>query len=424
MTPLSMFLRARYGRGYNREEIEARQHKGFKHLREKIMLRSPFYAPFTDKPYAQWPVMNKSGMMENFSTINTAGISKDAALETALRAEQERDFSPMLGQVAVGLSTGTSGQRGLFASNRYERALWAAMMLGRFSPSLLCKQRVALFLRADNRLYQRLRNPLIDFRFYDLLVPFEQLLEQVARQNPSVLIAPAQILSLLASAQRDNALSIAPQVVISVAEVLAPEDAQMVEAVFGVQVNQIYQCTEGVLGMTCRAGSLHLNESFIHIERDILDEKSGAFAPVITDLVRETLPIIRYRLDDVLVPDDEPCPCGCASLRLKRIEGRCDDRLYWKGADGSSHLIPSDAIRQVMATAQSVITDYRAVYYQDKALHLWLDSAAFTSACEEVTQSLHQMAERYGAELPPLMFHQGIEADITRKRRRVTCVKN
>lgn len=422
MTPIKLFYQARYGRGFaDRSQINARQEQGFKHLREKIMPRSPFYAPYANRPFSEWPLMNKAKMMEHFSTINSAGITKEQALEVALRAEQERDFSPMLGQVAVGLSTGTSGQRGLFASNRNERALWAAMMLGRFSPSLLRKQRVALFLRADNRLYQRLRNPLIDFAFYDLLMKFDELLLRLAQQRPTVLIAPAQILALLAQAQLANTIAIAPKVVISVAEVLSPEDAEVIESAFGVRVDQIYQCTEGVLGMTCRAGHLHLNESFIHIERDIIDEKSGAFCPVITDLVRETLPIIRYRLDDVLIPDDEPCACGCSSLRLKRIEGRCDDIVYWQSRHGGRRLIPSDAIRQAIATARSSIRDYRTVQYREAALHLWLETDDFNSACEDVTANLQHIAERFEASLPKLAFQRGVNADILNKRRRVIC---
>lgn len=422
MTPIKMFFQARYGRDFaDRTQIEACQAQGFKTLREKIMPRSPFYAPYADKPFSDWPLMNKATMMEHFSTINSAGMSKEQALDVALRAEQERDFSPMLGQVAVGLSTGTSGQRGLFASNRRERALWAAMMLGRFSPSLLRKQRVALFLRADNRLYQRLRNPLIDFAFYDLLVPFDELLLQLSKQRPTVLIAPAQILALLAKAQSDGTIAIAPQTLISVAEVLSPEDAAAIEGGFDVKVDQIYQCTEGVLGMTCRAGHLHLNESFIHIERDIIDEESGAFCPIITDLVRETLPIIRYRLDDVLVPDEEPCACGCASLRLKRIEGRCDDILYWQGRNGGRRLIPSDVIRQAIATAATGIRDYRTVQYRDKALHLWLETDDFNSACQDITVNLQHIAERFDVVLPKLTFHYGVKADHSNKRRRVIC---
>ncbi len=424
MNPLSVFLRTRYGKGFaSRDAIEHHQNKAFQHLRRNIMPRSPFYAPYADKPLSEWPLMNKALMMEHFTAINTAGITKEEALKIALTSEQERNFAPMIGNIAVGLSTGTSGQRGLFASNKRERALWAALMLGRFSPSFLQRQRVSLFLRANNMLYERLGNALISFEFYDLLQVFSEHLPRLTKQQPTVLIAPAQILGLLAQAQQDRIINIAPRCIISVAEVLSPEDQTAIETVFGTRVDQVYQCTEGVLGMTCRAGNLHLNEAYVHIERDVLDEASGAFTPIITDLTRETQPVLKYRLDDILIPDPEPCPCGCVSLRLKRIEGRCDDILYWHGDNGAPQMIPSDLIRQAMATSRSSIRDYRAVQHGQDRLDIWLEATDFKQASQDVTRNLQKQAFAIKARLPELQFHTGISLQPDQKRRRVIAEK-
>ena len=423
MTPLSLFLASRYSRApRNKAQLAALQARGFARLRREIMPLSPFHAAYAEAPLQDWPVMNKARLMEHFTAINTAGLDREQALEVALRAEQSRDFAPMIGDIAVGLSTGTSGQRGLFASNRRERALWAALMLGRFLPDLWSRQRIAFFLRANNQLYESLSNPLIDFRFYDLLAPFEAHLDALAAQSPSVLIAPAQVLRLLAGARQAGALPIRPKKVISVAEVLSPEDAALISTAFQTPVDQVYQSTEGVLGMTCRAGALHLNEGFLHIEREVIDPESGAFHPILTDFSRQTLPILRYRLDDVLVPDDSPCPCGCATLRLRRIEGRADDILYWRGLAGGKRLILSDAIRQAVATTGARVQDYRAVQYGLDRLVLWLDTAEPIRAEAELRRNLAQQAQISLARLPELEIHFGLPAETGRKRRRVTVV--
>lgn len=420
MNPLSVFLQMRYGSGFaSHEAIEKQQQKGFQRLRRKIMPRSPFYAAYADKPISAWPLMNKALLMEHFTDINTAGITKEEALHVALTSEKERNFSPMIRGIAVGLSTGTSGQRGLFASSKRERALWASLMLGRFSPSLLQRQRVSLFLRANNMLYERLGNPMLSFVFYDLLEPFGEHLLRLADQQPTVLIAPAQILCLLAEAQKNQLINIAPLRIISVAEVLSPEDKSTIEMVFGVQADQVYQCTEGVLGMTCRAGNLHLNEAYIHIERDVIDAESGAFSPIVTDLTRETQPVLKYRLDDILVPESEPCPCGCASQRLKRIEGRCDDILYWHTDGENLRMIPSDVIRQAIATTQTVIRDYRVVQHGQQTLDIWLEAADFEQACKEVSRNLQSQALMMKAQLPKLNFHTGVLVQLDQKRRRI-----
>lgn len=417
MNPLATFWTARWGGPLSRAQIDAAQRKGFARLR-RIMARSPFYAAYAARPFDDWPPMDKAGMMADFSRINTQGISRDEALELALRAETSRDFSPMLGKIALGLSTGTSGQRGLFASNPRERALWAAMMLGRFLPRLLARQRIAFFLRANNRLYESLSNPLIDFRFYDLLDGVEPHFARLNDQDPSVLIAPAQVLCQLAQAQLDGRIALLPQVVISVAEVASPEDAALVARAFRCPMDQVYQCTEGVLGMTCKAGNLHLNEGHLHIEREIVDPQSGAFIPVITDLARETQPIIRYRLDDVLVPDPDPCPCGCARLRLSRIEGRADDMIRWRGETGGQVLVPSDMIRQAVAGARAVIRDYRAEQFGTDHLLLALDTID-PQAGGEVAERLRAQARHIGAIAPQISLRPRLLIDPSVKRRRV-----
>ncbi|NPD16545.1 adenylate synthase [Xinfangfangia sp. D13-10-4-6] len=419
-SPLRAFLAARYGRGFaTRNEIIAWQAAGLRKLRQKIMPRSPFYAAFATAPMADWPVMNKALLMQHFTGINTRGIHLDTAMEVALRSEESRDFAPMIGDVAVGLSTGTSGQRGLFLTNKRERALWAAVMCGRFWPSpLLSQQRIAFFLRANNALYESLSNPLMQFHFYDLLNPFEGNLAALDAQKPTVLIAPAQILGQIAKAQEAGQLRIAPRRIISVAEVLSPEDSAIIETVFGQRPEQVYQCTEGVLAYTCRHGSLHLNERYIHFDRDEIEGGNGAFCPVITDFTRQTLPILRYRLDDVLIPDPTPCPCGCASQRLLRIEGRADDMLWWPGADGRPRLVPADAIRQAVATLPVPVRDYRVIEEAGQ-LTVWLDTTIPEIAGPAMQQALHKVAAGLGCQPPAITVKRGLPPDEGAKRRRV-----
>ena len=111
---LGAFVRTRYGAGWRtRAALEAHQRAGFARFRAKVMPRSPFYAAHADRPLQDLPPMNKARLMESFSRINTCGIAYDEALHVALKAEHSRDFSPTLGEVSVGLSTGTRSRRPL-----------------------------------------------------------------------------------------------------------------------------------------------------------------------------------------------------------------------------------------------------------------------------------------------------------------------
>ncbi|WP_287884939.1 MULTISPECIES: F390 synthetase-related protein [Paracoccus] len=414
---LTAFLHSRYGRGFaSRTEIEAHHAAAFRRFRAQVMPRSPFYRGMAELPLEDLPRMDKARLMANFSAINTCGIDHDTAMRTAIRAETGRDFRSLIGEVSVGLSTGTSGQRGLFLATPRERRLWAAIMLGRYWPELWRRQRVAFFMRADNALYRSLSNALVRFEFFDLLLPFEEHLSALAGLNPSVLIAPARILAMLAERQVAGRISLSPRRVISVAETLSPDDAALIGQAFRIRVDQVYQATEGVLAMTCRAGNLHLNERWLRIDRDVIDRATGAFCPVIHDFTRESLPILNHRLDDVLIPDPDPCPCGCASQRIARIEGREDDILWWASAAGP-RMVTSEAIRTAIACLPQPLRDYRVIQ-RGRGLHIWLDDAA-SGADTALGASLAGLARQMGCQLPELAFHRGLPPESDAKRRRI-----
>ena len=70
-------------------------------------------------------------MMTHFNELNNLGVDRDQALEMAIRGEQTRDFTEMNGEVAVGLSSGTSGHRGVFITTEKESSMWAAAILAK-----------------------------------------------------------------------------------------------------------------------------------------------------------------------------------------------------------------------------------------------------------------------------------------------------
>ncbi len=51
----------------------------------------------------------------------------------------------------------------------------------------------------------------------------------------------------------------------------------------------------------------------------------------ITILQKEALPMIRYRIGDISVLEDEVCSCGRTHPRIQRIQGRVDDMLIIRG---------------------------------------------------------------------------------------------
>ena len=358
----------------DRKKLEAfQQRKLRKHLMW-VSKHSPYFKGKTK--LEDYNVMTKQGMMDNFSKINTKSIDKDQAMEIAIKSEETRDFSPMIGDISVGLSSGTSGNRGMFLAGEQESARWAGIILAKLLPgTLLNKYNIALFLRANNNLYETLGSKKIKFKFFDLLTPVAESALDLNNFNPTILVAPPSLLRLLAKKQEEGIINITPQRIFSAAEVLDPIDEQKLEKVFSQKIHQIYQCTEGFLAHTCDHGTIHLNEDFVIIEKNYINTEKTKFHPVITDLERKTQPIIRYELNDILTLSETKCPCGSASMAISQIEGRADDIFYFKDQSGELCEMFPDFIRRKIIMASSEVDEYKIVQKSPTELEIYLNNS-------------------------------------------------
>jgi len=317
----------------SRRELELFQQKKLKKFAQKVLIQSPFYQSFCTTSSIQWsqfPLMSKQTFMENFDSINTCGLTIKEAMPFAIAAEKTRTFNHEIKGITVGLSTGTSGNRGLFLVSENERALWVALVMARvIQPRLFKKQRIAFFLRANSNLYSSVSSSLFEFRYFDIFQPIQDLLQELNSFQPHIVAAQPSILMDIAMAQRENLIQIQPTQIISFAEVLHQPDKAFVQNHLKANITEVYQCTEGFLGATCAHGTMHLHEDFIHFDKEWIDEDK--FYPIITDFSRTSQPIVRYKLNDVLQVKKEECLCGSKLLGLEKIMGRDDDVLVIHG---------------------------------------------------------------------------------------------
>lgn len=417
------------------------QEKRARRIIRHAQAKSPFYRKhWAGHDLRRWrtlPTVDKRLMMDNFSEFNTAGLGRDEAMEVALHAERSRDFSPTLGGYTVGLSSGTSGHRGIFLASAWEQATWAGCILSRTLHTLRPRKlRVAFFLRSNSNLYEKVGGVLIRFRFFDLMLPLEQAVASLNEFKPHIVVGPPSLLGFLAGAQEGGTLRIEPERLVSVAEVLEPQDQAHIHRVFGAPVHQIYQCTEGLLAISCREGSLHIQEDLVVIQTEPLkgeqaaqEEHSGhahsayRFSPIITDLWRKTQPIIRYRLNDVLRLSGKRCACGSPFRVIESIEGRSDDILYFTSADRSQRPFFPDTIRRMVLLAGTGIEDYYALQERPGHLRIHLrisPDSSFLRIAEEVSSSAQSTIAEYGCLPADLSIVEGIAAlPPGTKRRRV-----
>lgn len=417
LTFLKSYLTTKYCRNFrSRSELEKWQEKQVQKHLEWVLPRSEFYRNTIDQSrWRQSPLIDKAIMMEHFESINTVGIKKGEALDVAFKSEETRDFIPTINNISVGLSSGTSGNRGLFLVSPQERYAWAGALLAKCLPeSILKPQKIALLLRANNNLYTTLQSQRIQFRFFDLLDPLEKTMQALKEFQPDIIAAPPSILLFLKDLR--------PKKIVSIAEVLDPLDEKILEERFNRPIHQIYQCTEGFLGTTCEKGTLHLNEDIAVIQKEYIDGHARKFIPIITDFSRYSQPIIRYRLNDILTETASPCSCGSPMTALESIEGRCDDIFYLKSIDGDS-LIPiiPDFIRRAIISSSPAISEYRAVQTTFELIKISFNCAEPQRVDIEKTieNSLRNLFRLKNCETPKFQFFEMSSKPSHQKMRRV-----
>lgn len=410
------FLSAKrnFRRWSRREDMVAWQNNMVARHIERLLPFSPFIAARIGTDWRTAPICTKKDAMENFQSWNTRSIPLCDALSVAIKAEETRDFTPKIAGLTVGLSSGTTGARGVFLASGEETAMWAGTVLARVLRGIK-PQRAALFMRAGSNLYSATQRRGFAFKFFDIFLPLESHLAELDKFSPTILVAPPSILSELAG------LPVKWRVrqVISIADVLEDADRSRINSAFGVACDEIYQATEGFLAATCPAGNLHWNEDAIYLEKEWIDNDS--YHPIITDFRRTTQPIIRYRLDDIISHETCHCPCGSIFARIGHIAGRSDEIIYLthKTSGEPTRILP-DFIRRAVVLALPTQSEYRVIQTSPVTFDVQLSAPQYFP---KVRASISALCDNMGTITPAMTLKPYMAPRPTEKRRRVIRLK-
>jgi len=156
-------------------------------------------------------------------------------------------------------------------------------------------------------------------------------------------------------------LRIAPRALAVAAEPLLPEARQAIEETFAAPLLNSYACSEAGLIAWSYPGSpgLHLVEdAAVYEPADALNRPVAAGAPaaklLVTNVINQALPLIRYELTDELTLLSEPNPGPWTGRRISEVQGRLDDHFSCAGGvDVHPHVF-----RSALAGAPEV-TEYQ-----------------------------------------------------------------
>ncbi len=138
---------------------------------------------------------------------------------------------------------------------------------------------------------------------------------------------------------------------------------QRIRSELGIELYDIYGLTEVYgpgIGINCRYDTgMHYWDDYLYIEiidpvtlKPVPDGELGEI--VITTLVKEGAPLIRYRTHDLSRIIPGTCPCGSKFPRLDIIMGRTDDMMKIKGVN----VFPSQ-IEEILKEFPEVSSEYQ-----------------------------------------------------------------
>jgi len=165
----------------------------------------------------------------------------------------------------------------------------------------------------------------------------EEILPEIIRANPALVWGVTSQVRLLAdAASAGKAPGLHPKAVICGGDCLDDASRAYFESTFGCPALGMYAANEvGFIAMECREKvGMHVmaDSMIIEVLRDGEPVAPGELGElVVTTLLNDAMPLIRYNLADVVKTTDEACPCGRMTPLLKSVEGRTEDLLILDG---------------------------------------------------------------------------------------------
>jgi len=213
-------------------------------------------------------------------------------------------------------------------------------------------------------------------------LPVPDIVARLNAYQPDTLYSYPSTLHRLALEAQAGRLRIAPRALAVAAEPLLPEARQAIEETFAAPLLNSYACSEGGLIAWSHPGSpgLHLVEdSAVYEPVDARNRPVATGTPaatlLVTNVINQALPLIRYEVTDELTLLAESNPGPWTGRRISEVQGRLDDHFsYAGGVDVHPHVfrsvlasVPEVTEYQVRQTARGAAIAVQAVSAPDLA---------------------------------------------------------
>lgn len=384
----------------SRNQLEAAQLRKFRRLVSFVQRRSPYYGaiirergidPATCVP-ADFPVLTKNDVIAHFDEIATdRRVTRERIAEFLAKSTDPQELFE--GRFHVVHTSGTSGTMGCFVFS-HEAWIRGSSHVVRAVP-LRWRRRTAFvaatrghFAGASLMLTgnRGTNNLFFNVRTFDVGRPMPKIIDELNKFQPHALSGYATMLKVLAEAQERGQLRIKPTHVGNGGEPLPPELRAYLERIFRVRIMNAYASSEHLyMGLTL-PGSKGM-----HLMEDDLMFETHADHTCVTNLFNDVMPLIRYRMDDVLVPDSDgqnPYPL----TKVKDIVGRHEDSLEFANERGEDDFIHPIVIVELMVeglNAWQIVLESKTSFRFRARLDAGLTAQGRQAACERIRQKMN-----------------------------------
>lgn len=331
----------------DRDRLVAKQHAKFRRLVAFAYRNSPYYARLIRKRHIDpatclpqdFPILTKNELLEHFDDIVTdravtaqrIGAFLDASADPGDLFDDKYlvvHTSGTSGQVAYYIFTPPEWERGhlhYFRIHRWglrRRVAHIAAMNGHFHGAVMSRRCQHGF----NRLAFNIRR-------FDINEPIDRIIDGLNSFQPRVVSGYGGALKILAHFRKSGDLKISPQGLFYGGEPLTPQQREEIAGLFGVPVISVYASSEHlIMGATLPGTNL------MRMFEDYLIFEFASDHLCVTNLFNYSMPLIRYRMDDVLTPigvQRRPHPFTL----VKDLVGRSEQTLRFVNKHGREDFI-------------------------------------------------------------------------------------
>ena len=153
---------------------------------------------------------------------------------------------------------------------------------------------------------------------------------------------PSAVYTLALFMQKRKLGGVTPKAIVTSAETLFPYQREVIERVFGCRIYDEFGANEmSIFATQCEEGNYHVNSEYSVVEfapGPSGDDGTPEWLPICTSLINLSMPLIRYRMSDLVVRRNGLCPCGRNGQLLSSISGREDDYILTPDGRKVGHL--------------------------------------------------------------------------------------